>query len=220
MRRDRILLSPEMPRRLVEGGVHETEGVRRIYDSSTVSEHLYGGPAHPRSMFPSKFWKSGLTTSVAVCCVGLMLANGNSRGRKSMPANENALLAGSSVPLPARAILQRACVDCHSDNTVWPWYAHIPLVSWEIHSDVARGRAFMNLSRWSAYSDGERRGLILAILTDTKRRVMPPPEFVLMHGNAKLSDTDLKELEGWAVAATRVRPENGKGSSRQSGFHP
>jgi hypothetical protein len=157
-------------------------------------------------MFPSKLWKRSLIGLVAVCCIGLVMANENLGDPKSLPVTENALLAGSRVPSQARSILQRACRDCHSDNTVWPWYAHVPPFSWQIHSDVARGRSFMNLSKWSEYTDGEQRGLVLAILADTKGRVMPPPLFVWMHGNAKLSDADLKELEKWA-AETRVRSE-------------
>jgi len=133
------------------------------------------------------------------------LANGTSRGLKSLPATENALLAGSNVPLQASSILQRACQDCHSDNTVWPWYAYIPPVSWQIRRDVARGRAFMNLSKWSEYSESDRRGFMLAIVAATKARLMPPPTYVWMHRNAKLSDADLKELEEWAISKTKVR---------------
>jgi len=62
----------------------------------------------------------------------------------------------------------------------------------------------MNLSKWSEYSDGERRGFMLAIAAATKARLMPPPKFVWMHSNAKLSDADLKELEEWTIAETRV----------------
>ncbi len=168
-------------------------------------------------MFTSIFWKGGLIGLAAVCGIGLMVANRNSRGAKSLPVTENGLLAGSRVPLQARSVLQRACRDCHSDNTEWPWYADVPPVSWQIHKDVARGRAFMNFSKWSEYSDGERRGVMLAILAATKARVMPPPMYVWMHGKAKLSDADFKELEKWAIAETRMRSQNGKGSSRKGG---
>jgi len=72
----------------------------------------------------------------------------------------------------------------------------------------------MNLSKWSEYSDGKRRGFMMAILAATKARAMPPPMYVWMHGNAKLSAADLKELEKWALAETRLRSQNGKGSSR------
>lgn len=116
--------------------------------------------------------------------------------------------------MQARSILQRACEDCHSDNTVWPWYAHVPPFSWEIHKDVALGRSFMNLSKWSQYSAGQRRGLVMAILADTRAHVMPPPGFVRMHGSARLSDTDFKELSKWAIAETRVHSVNGKANSR------
>src|SRR5437764_6931937 len=47
---------------------------------------------------------------------------------------EKSLLTGSNVPVPVRAVLERACQDCHSENTVWPWYSHIPPVSWQIHT--------------------------------------------------------------------------------------
>jgi hypothetical protein len=63
----------------------------------------------------------------------------------------------------------------------------------------------MNLSKWSDYSDSERRGFALAILAATKARVMPPTIFVWMHRDAKLSDADLKELEKWVLAQTEVR---------------
>jgi len=141
----------------------------------------------------------------------------NSRRAKGLPVTDNTLLAGSKVPLQARSVLQRACMDCHSDNTVWPWYAHVPPFSRQIHSDVTRGRAVMNLSKWSEYSDGQRRGFMMAILAATKARDMPPSQYVWMHGKAKLSDADLKELEKWAIAETRVRSQHGKGSSRHGG---
>jgi hypothetical protein len=150
-------------------------------------------------------WKRRLIVLMAVCC-GLMVANGNLDGPKVSTVTGDELLADSSVPLQARSVLQRACRDCHSDSTVWPWYAHIPSVSRQMHSDVARGRAFMNLSKWSGYSDGKQRGLVLAIVAATKAHVMPPPSFIWIHGNAKLSDADLKVLENWA-AATRAHSE-------------
>jgi hypothetical protein len=155
--------------------------------------------------------KGGLIGLAAVCFIGIMVAHENSRGAKSLPVTGNTLMADSRVPSQARSVLQRACQDCHSDNTEWRWYADVPPVSWQIHDDVARGRAAMNFSKWNEYSDRQRSGFMLAILAATKARVMPPPKYVWMHSNAKLSDADLKELEKWAIAETRVRAHNGKG---------
>lgn len=153
-------------------------------------------------MFRSKLRKRGLVGLVIASSIALTLAHGNSRDPKRSPFTEKALLEGSVVPAPVRSILQRACRDCHSDNTVWPWYADVPPISWQVHRDVTRGRAFMNLSKWSEYSDDERRGFMMAIRAATQSRVMPPTKYVWMHRSAKLSDADLKALEEWARAQT------------------
>jgi Haem-binding domain len=55
------------------------------------------------------------------------------------------------VPPPVMSTLRRACFDCHSDETRWPWYATLPLASHLIERDVTDGRAQLNLSRWTQY---------------------------------------------------------------------
>jgi len=115
---------------------------------------------------------------------------------------------GSTVPPQIRSILRRACQDCHSDNTVWPWYAAVPPLSWQIHSDVTRGRAFMNLSKWNEYSDDQRRGFILAIQQATQARIMPPANYVWVHRDSKLSDADLEAIQEWALARPKVNSED------------
>jgi hypothetical protein len=47
-----------------------------------------------------------------------------------------------------RALAVRACFDCHSNQTVWPWYSHVAPVSWLVWSDVVRGRKELNFSEW------------------------------------------------------------------------
>ncbi|HEY3620218.1 MAG TPA: heme-binding domain-containing protein, partial [Candidatus Sulfotelmatobacter sp.] len=52
---------------------------------------------------------------------------------------------------PAR-VLVRACGNCHSNHTDWPWYSHVAPVSWWIARDVREGRESLNLSEWETYS--------------------------------------------------------------------
>jgi hypothetical protein len=47
-----------------------------------------------------------------------------------------------------RALAQRACFDCHSNETVWPWYAHVAPASWLAAHDVHEGRGILNFSDW------------------------------------------------------------------------
>lgn len=47
-----------------------------------------------------------------------------------------------------RELAVRACFDCHSNETVWPWYSNIAPASWLIQSDVTVGRRKLNFSEW------------------------------------------------------------------------
>src|SRR5439155_17285007 len=136
-------------------------------------------------MITSRRWKRNLFAFTVVSCIALALAKGNLRSPDSSPSVGNALLAGSGVPAPVRSILLRACQNCHSYNTAWPCYGAVPPVSWQVHTDVTRGRAFMNLSKWSEYSNEQRLGFMLAIQAATQARIMPPPKYVWIHRNAK-----------------------------------
>jgi hypothetical protein len=129
----------------------------------------------------------------------------NPTGRTRTQA-ERPLLAGSNIPEPVRAVLQRACQDCHSANTAWPWYSHIPPLSSQIHADVAKGRAFMDFSKWNDYSDGERRGFTTAIGADIGGGLMPPPKYLWIHRDARLSSADLRLVQEWVRSNSKTRP--------------
>lgn len=135
---------------------------------------------------------------MVITSVALALTTATSENARQRQNTEKPLFRGSSVPVPVRIILQRACQDCHSANTVWPWYANIPPISWRVHRDVAKGRASLDLSRWNEYPENEQRGLRIAIEAAVQQRRMPPPEYVWMHRGARLSANDIEWIEQWA----------------------
>ncbi len=139
---------------------------------------------------------------VAAASVALALTTAGPDGSQR-PTVQKPLLAGSDVPVRVRAILERACRDCHSADTVWPWYAHIPPISWQIQSDVAKGRAFLDLSMWNGYTDDERRGFSAAIGAAVRNCLMPPAKYLWMHPEARLSGEELEWIRAWVLARTR-----------------
>src|SRR5215468_9730426 len=56
-------------------------------------------------------------------------------------------------------VLDRACSDCHSNRTVWPWYTEIAPVSWLMAYGVREGRKAVNFSEWAAYPPDQQRAL-------------------------------------------------------------
>jgi hypothetical protein len=97
------------------------------------------------------------------------------------------LLAEPSWDAQTRAIAQKACFDCHSNETVWPWYSNIAPISWLIQHDVDEGRRHLNFSEWPSRGSDEI-GFVVA------GGEMPPAQYLLMHPGAKLTDAEKQIL--------------------------
>lgn len=121
------------------------------------------------------------------------------------------LLAAQLVPAPrtnpparvvvqwdspqAQALWQRACADCHTNETRWPWYTAIAPASWLMISHVNEGRQALNLSELdlSQLSTARKARLMEEIARAIRAGTMPPPDYLLIHPEARLSALE-KEL--------------------------
>lgn len=91
-----------------------------------------------------------------------------------------------------RALAKRACFDCHSNETVWPWYANIAPASWLVQRDVEQGRKKINFSDWSR-RDVDAEDIREVILEGE----MPLPTYLLMHPGARMTDEEkIRLIEG------------------------
>ena len=100
------------------------------------------------------------------------------------------------APDNVHAILKRACFDCHSNHTTFPWYSSIAPVSWFTKMHVKEGREHMNFSTWEQYDDEKKLKYLQKIPKAIKGK-MPLPSYLLMHKEAVLSDDDKKALTAW-----------------------
>jgi hypothetical protein len=91
------------------------------------------------------------------------------------------------------AVLDRACGDCHSNATVWPWYTHVAPASWLMAYGVTRGRKAVNFSEWAAYS-AEQQRLLLAVSCDDARSGKMPGPYTLLHPETRLSARDIETI--------------------------
>ena len=114
-----------------------------------------------------------------------------------------------SVPADVQVILKRSCYDCHSSQTVWPWYSNIAPVSWLVADDVVKGRQKMNFNTWgkmSASKQEKKFSDIVDVLTDAS---MPLPKYLIIHKDAVLSEQDKQTLLKWANGE-KDKMENGQ----------
>ena len=111
------------------------------------------------------------------------------------------------APAPVRAILRRACYDCHSNETIWPWYGHVAPVSWLLQRDVREGRREVNFSAWNR-SDAARRARKWKEIADQVREgEMPPWFYTAVHPGARLSDADRQAIDAWVTQSARAEKE-------------
>jgi len=114
------------------------------------------------------------------------------------------LEAHVDVPPDVEAVLTRACVDCHTNRTHWPWYSHIAPVSWLVASDVNGGRRHMNLSDWEQRHHHDESPFD-EMCTQVRDGDMPPWYYVPLHPRARLAATDVKAVCDWAASGPRER---------------
>ena len=95
-------------------------------------------------------------------------------------------------------ILRRACYDCHSHETRWPWYGYVAPVSWWLDGHIRDARGHMNLSRWPAHDRREERHIFKEIREQIIKDEMPLKSYRIMHAGARLSDADKEILMNWA----------------------
>jgi len=93
-----------------------------------------------------------------------------------------------------RALAARACFDCHSNETVWPWYSNVAPVSWLVQRDVDEGRERINFSEWG--NARESRDMARAVSSGS----MPPWFYVIQHPSANLSAAEKTQLEAGLTA--------------------
>lgn len=145
-------------------------------------------------------------TALGVLAVGLLIgfAARSQPGTSGLHAKASATLR-ASVPTSVMTTLQRACFDCHSDETRWPWYARLPIASHLIESDVKAGRGQLNWSRWADYNKFDRADKLDRACELVSERRMPPWQYRMLHPKARLTHAEITALCGWTQEeATRL----------------
>lgn len=124
-------------------------------------------------------------------------------GTTGVPGTNQTILREAQIDPETLAIVQRACRNCHSQQTEWPWYSHVAPVSWLLVRDVQQARARMNLSRWQDYSTDDRLRLLSEIGSAVRNREMPVRRYLLLHPEAQLTDIDRQQIYRWTRTERR-----------------
>lgn len=119
-----------------------------------------------------------------------------------VPVDRTSPPVESEVPAPAevRVVLRRACYDCHSNETVWPWYSGIAPVSWLVARDVHEGREELNFSTWNRLATKEQIKALHESWESVEEGEMPLWFYLPTHPEARLSAQDRSILRAWSLS--------------------
>ncbi len=95
-------------------------------------------------------------------------------------------------------ILEKACYDCHSNNTNYPWYAYIQPVAWYTAHHINEGKAELNFSDFANYPEKKAHHKLEEVEETVANGEMPNNAYLQLHTNAKLTDTEKQILVGWS----------------------
>lgn len=122
----------------------------------------------------------------------------------------------SAAPVPAdisvvyfepenvHTILSKACNDCHSNNTRYPWYNHIQPVAWWLKNHIKEGKRELNFNKFGTYPVSKQYHKLEGLIDEVKKDEMPLGSYTIIHTDAKLTKDEKLALTGWADSIRAV----------------
>ena len=143
--------------------------------------------------------KKALKLTVVILAGGLLLIQLYRPAKNSGPINSPADIA-AAYPAPDQVItvLHKACYDCHSNHTKYPWYSNIqPVASW-LADHVGEGKEELNFSEFATFTTKRKLKKLKEIVHEVEEGDMPLNSYTWLHSDARLTPGEKQLLIDWA----------------------
>ena len=102
-----------------------------------------------------------------------------------------------NVPDSVQKILKNSCYDCHSNNTIYPWYFNIQPAGWLLTNHVKNGKENLNFSEFGSYSTRKQANKLRAISQSVTDGSMPISSYLFVHHDARLTNQQKEVIISW-----------------------
>jgi hypothetical protein len=110
----------------------------------------------------------------------------------------NSILNKYPASAEVKSILEKACFDCHSNNTRYPWYNNIQPVAWWLNDHINEGKRELNFDEFLTYPVKKQFKKIGKAMDEVKEGGMPLSSYTIIHKDAKLTATEKQAFLAWA----------------------
>ena len=112
--------------------------------------------------------------------------------------NEDDLLSNNEFPIEIESQIKASCYDCHSNETIYPWYSYVAPISFLVKRDTEVGRKELNFSNWESLDRKKKAKHLTDLIEEIEEGEMPFPPYLITHSDAKLSEETKQALMDWA----------------------
>ncbi|MFN4086257.1 MAG: heme-binding domain-containing protein [Spirosomataceae bacterium] len=117
---------------------------------------------------------------------------------ESLDESPDDIMVRYNVPEPIQITLKKACYDCHSNHTVYPWYSYVQPVGWWLNHHVEEGKEHLNFSEFGNYPLKKADHKLEEVMESQETHWMPMDSYTWMHPEAKLTEEERLALINWA----------------------
>lgn len=142
-------------------------------------------------------WKSKILLLVIAVLVIIQFI----RPEKNLSADETkSITTKYEITASVNSILQKGCFDCHSNKTVYPWYAEIQPMGWWLNSHIAEGKDELNFSTFVTRPVAVQNHKFEEIVEMVEEGEMPLSSYTWlgMHPEANLTSEEKQAITSWA----------------------
>lgn len=123
------------------------------------------------------------------------------------PTVDNPPVTGDfQAPVNVKAILVRACYDCHSNQTNLRWYDQVQPIYWQVAQHVKDGRKVLNFSDWAKLAPADQKGKLWEAINQIDQGAMPISSYTFVHRDARVSADDLSTLKNYLLSMVHDMP--------------
>ena len=150
------------------------------------------------------------TKKVLLCLLVVLVVIQFFRPEKnqSNAATPGDIFAHYQAPDSLKALIKTACYDCHSNNTVYPWYSQVQPVAWWLNDHIKEGKRKFNFSEFAAYPAKRADHKMEELIEMVKENEMPLKSYSLIHTDARLTQEQRVAMTNWAAEIRKVIQPN------------
>ena len=131
-----------------------------------------------------------------IALIGVQFFRPSKNIQEGMSANH--INSKFAVPEDVKLILEKACFDCHSNNSRYPWYFNIQPVGIWMNKHIKDAKSGLNFSEYTDKRPRYQHHKMEEVIEKVKEGEMPLDSYTWTHKDARLSENEKNKIIDWA----------------------